>query len=221
VTPDGRRAVAEVLRASSIDIAPVRLPGPTELDRSTAELLALSYEEGRASGWREGHRAGRDEAADFAAQVGGALERALDRYGSVCADTRHQLADHLVELAEALVEGVLGHLPDTATAGMLDRLRAALTVIDDGPLTVHVHPSTLELMQPALTMRAGGHPLTCRPDGALAPGEMVVEGPWAFAELTWPRLLDAARSTLRELQDAGCDATFDHDPADRATGSAS
>ena len=86
---------------------------------------------------------------------------------------------------------------------MLDRLRGALEMIEDGPLTVVVHPSTLEMMQPALAMRAGGHPLECRGDARLAPGEVVVEGPWAFAELTWPRLLDAARLALRELRDTG------------------
>jgi hypothetical protein len=217
--------VAEILRAASIGLAPVRLPGPTDIDHSTAELAAQSYQEGHAAGWREGHRDGRAEAADFAADINGALDRAVARYREVCADTRSQLADHLVELAEALVEGVLGHLPDTATQGMLDRLRATLGVIEDGPLTVTVHPSALELMQPALALRAGGHPIECQADARLAPGEMVVEGPWAFAELTWPRLLDAARTALRELQDAATDATFVHpedpdSPADTYDGGA-
>ena len=191
--------MAEILRSPSFGQAAVRLPGPSEVDRTTSDVIAAAYEQGRADGWRDGERAGRAAATDFA----GAVEHALAGYAQACAATRAELSDHLVELAEALVEGVLGHRPDTATLGMLDRLRGALEMIEDGPLTVVVHPSTLEMMQPALAMRAGGHPLECRDDARLAPGEVVVEGPWAFAELTWPRLLDAARLALRELRDTG------------------
>ena len=206
--------VAEVLRAPLFDRAPVRLPGPGEMDQGTADVIAAAFAEGHAAGWREGHRDGRAEAADFAGGMLGAVERSLVGYAQACADTRAQLADHLVELAQALVEGVLGHLPDTATHGMLGRLHRALELLDDGPLTAVVHPSTLELMEPALALRPGGEPLQCRADPRLSPGEIVIEGTWAFAELTWPRLVEAARTALTELEDAGGrGGQQDEDPA--------
>jgi len=198
--------VAEVLRAPLFDRAPVRLPGPGEIDQGTADVMAAAWQEGHAAGWREGHRDGRAEAADFAGSMLAAVEQAVAGYAATCTETRGQLADHLVDLAQALVEGVLGHLPDTATQGMLGRLHQALELLDDGPLVAVVHPSTLELMEPALQLKPGGQPLTCRPDPRLAPGEIVIEGPWAFAELTWPRLVDAARTALSELQDDADDA---------------
>jgi len=111
--------MAEVLRSPSFGQAAVRLPGPSEVDRTTSDVIAAAYEQGRADGWRDGHRDGRAAATDFA----GAVDQALAGYAEMCAATRVELADHLVELAEALVEGVLGHRPDTATQGMLDRLR--------------------------------------------------------------------------------------------------
>lgn len=203
--------MAEILRAPLFDRAPVRLPGPTDMDPGTADVVATAWQEGHTAGWREGHRDGRAEAADFADRIGAAVDRALAGYAAACAEARAQLADHVVDLAEALVEGVLGHLPDTATQGILNRLHHALELIEDGPLTAVVHPSSLELMQPALDLRAGGHPIALRADDRLAPGEMVVEGPWATAELTWPRLVEAARTALTELRDAEHDATFEHD----------
>lgn len=202
--------MAEILRAPRFGQA-VRLPGPTDLDPGTADVIAAAWQEGHTAGWREGHRDGRGEAADFAAGVLAAVDHGVAGYAAACAEARTQLADHLVELAEALVEGVLGHLPDTATQGMLGRLHHALELIEDGPLTAVVHPSTLELMQPALDLKPGGHPMQLRPDPRLAPGELVIEGPWAFAELTWPRLVEAARTALTEIRDADQDRAFDHD----------
>ncbi len=211
--------MAEVLRAPLFGPS-VRLPGPTDLDPGTADVVATAWHEGHTAGWREGHRDGRAEAADFANQVGGAVERALAGYADTCAQARMQLADHLVELAEALVEGVLGHLPDTATQGILGRLHHALELIEDGPLTVLVHPSSLELMQPALALRPGGHTLTLRADERLAPGELVIEGPWAYAEMTWPRLVEAARTALSELRDADHDEPLDHTASPELPGGA-
>lgn len=202
--------MAEILRAPRFGQA-VRLPGPTDLDPGTADVIAAAWQEGHTAGWREGHRDGRGEAADFAAGVRAAVDHGVAAYAAACAEARTQLADHLVELAEALVEGVLGHLPDTATQGMLGRLHHALELIEDGPLTAVVHPSTLELMQPALDLKPGGEPMQLRPDPRLAPGELVIEGPWAFAELTWPRLVEAARTALTEIRDADQDRAFAHD----------
>lgn len=203
--------MAEILRAPLFGLSPVRLPGPTELDADTAEVAANAWEEGHTAGWREGHRDGRAEAADFAAQISSAVDRAIVGYAATCVEVRQQLADHLVELAEALVEGVLGHLPDTATQGVLGRLHHALEIIEDGPLTVLVHPSSMELMQPALDLRPGGQALTLRADDRLAPGELVIEGPWAYADLTWPRLVEAARTALTELGDGDGDVSVGHE----------
>lgn len=200
--------MAEVLRAPLFDIAPVRLRGPTEMGVDAAAALDSSWQDGHLAGWHEGRAAGRAEVAEFAAQMAAAVDRAVIGYAATCAQTRAELGTSLVDLAQALVEGVLGHLPDTATKGVLERLQAALELIEDGPLTVLVHPSTMELLEPVLEMRAGGHPVQPRADARLAPGELVIEGPWVFAELTWPRLLDAARTTLTEMRDADQDESF-------------
>lgn len=213
--------MAEILRAPLFDVAPVRLPGPGGMDPGTADVIATAWQEGHTTGWREGHRDGRAEAADFADRIGAAVDRAVAGYAAASADARAQLADHVVDLAEALVEGVLGHLPDTATQGIFNRLHHALELIEDGPLTAVVHPSSMELMQPALDLRPGGQPLTLRADDRLAPGEMVIEGPWASAEMTWPRLVEAARTALTELRDASDDLTFEHDDRPGLPGGAS
>ena len=200
--------MAEILRAPAFGPAAVRLPGPGEVDCTTADVIAAAFQEGHAAGWREGHRDGRAEAADFAREISGAVDRALAGYAHACVDTRAELSSHLVKLAGALVEGVLGRRPDAAIEGMLGRLHAALELIEDSPLTVVVHPSALELIRPALALRSGA-PIECRADARLATGELVIEGPWAFAELTWPRLLEAAGTALCELQDADADSSAD------------
>jgi len=40
-------------------------------------------------------------------------------------------------------------------------------------------------------------------DSSLAWGEARVDGEWAIAELTWPRLMEAARAAVLELESAG------------------
>jgi hypothetical protein len=52
-------------------------------------------------------------------------------------------------------------------------------------------------------------PIEARADARLRPGEARIEGPWASAELTWPKLVAAAREALAELavDQADADAT--------------
>lgn len=201
--------MAEILRAPTLDRSPVRLPGPDDIAPETVAVMNEAWQQGYDAGWQQGRLAGRAELGDFVVDLNAAVDRAIAGYAATCAATRKELSTHLLDLAQALVEGVLGHLPDTATQNVLGRLEAALELIEDGPLTVLVHPSTLDLLDPVLELRAGGQPLQRRADDRLAPGELVIEGPWAFAELTWPRLLDAARTALTELQDASNDTVFD------------
>lgn len=201
--------MAEILRAPTLDRSPVRLPGPDDIAPETVAVMNEAWQQGYDAGWQQGRLAGRAELGDFVVDLNAAVDRAIAGYAATCTATRNELSTHLLDLAQALVEGVLGHLPDTATQGVLGRLEAALELIEDGPLTVLVHPSTMDMLDPVLELRAGGQPLQRRADDRLAPGELVIEGPWAFAELTWPRLLDAARTALTELQDASNDTVFD------------
>jgi flagellar biosynthesis/type III secretory pathway protein FliH len=201
--------VAEVLRAPSFAPTPVRLPGPGERDPDLSHAFESSWREGHDAGWRDGFAAGRAELSGVAANLAATVESMADAYRRTCAQAKAALAGSLVDLAEELVTGVLGHRPDAATAGLVERLGNALALIDDGPLTIVVHPSTLEVIVPVLDASVATMPIEARADARLRPGEARIEGPWASAELTWPKLVAAAREALAELavDQADADAT--------------
>jgi len=200
--------VAEVLRGPAFASTPVRLPGPGERDPELTNSLETSWREGHDSGWREGFAAGRADLNGVAANLANTVEAMADAYRRTCAQAKAALAASLIEIAEDLVIGVLGHRPDAATAGLVERLGNALALIDDGPLTIVVHPSTLEVITPVLDSSVSTMPIEARADERLRPGEARIEGPWASAELTWPKLVEAARQALAELAIDRADAAM-------------
>ena len=194
--------MSEVLRGPSVALDAIRIPGPGGRDVNDAAALDDAWRAGYEAGQLEGRHAGRSDVGEFAATIAARFDDALSRYEHTCASVRSDLAGQVTDLAAALVEAVLGHAPDAAIAGMIDRLDASLQYIDDAPLALAVHPDTIEMIAPALAGRAGGPTIELHADDRLALGELVIEGPWAYAELTWPRLIAAAREALAELDDA-------------------
>jgi Flagellar assembly protein FliH len=193
--------MSEVLRGPDVAVAPIRLPGPGGRDANDAAALDDAWRAGYDAGQLEGRHAGRRDVGEFASTMAARFDDALARYEQTCAGVRAELAGQVTDLAAALVEAVLGHAPDAAVSGMIDRLYTSLQYIDDAPLALAVHPDTIEMISPALAARAGGPTIELHADDRLALGELVIEGPWAYAELTWPRLIAAAREALAELDD--------------------
>jgi flagellar biosynthesis/type III secretory pathway protein FliH len=146
-----------------------------------------AYERGYGDGLRDGRR---DAGAMVEATAGG-LRDALEASASHLAELRLVQAEALVGTAIEIAEAVLGAAPPVDRAVLTERLRRALTALDDDPLTVYLHPGDREVFGEALTARFG---VVTADDPSLAPGEARVAGPWARADLT----REAALSVIRE-----------------------
>jgi flagellar biosynthesis/type III secretory pathway protein FliH len=109
-------------------------------------------------------------------------------------DARRALLTRVMDVAELMVTTVLRHQPDTATAGLLVRVREALDGLDPGPVELAVHPdleaSVLELLHREPL------PATVTADAGLALGEFRIATEWASADATWQHYLDAAREAV-------------------------
>jgi hypothetical protein len=96
---------------------------------------------------------------------------------------------------------VLGHDPELAGRGLIQRLTAAIDRLDDAPLVIAVHPDARDEIALLVSVVGVGVPIgDVVGDSRLAWGEARVDGEWASAALTWPRLIAATREAVLELE---------------------
>lgn len=170
---------------------PLGAPEPS-LDAFTQarveEAAAAAYERGMT----DGAAGARAEITAASARITAALQSACTSVTAELQGLRAAQATADVELALAIAETILGQEPSQGAGVLLERVRAALSRLDDPGLTVHIHPADAGTVAEALRTEAA---VTVTHDSALAPGEARITGQWARAELT----RDAAWETVRTV----------------------
>lgn len=186
--------MSRLLHAPAVGDAARRLDAPAPvLDQATRELLARTEADAFARGRAEGERAAQQATAAAAERAAQAMADAVSAVAvQLRADATARAAD-VVDVARRLAEAVLDHELTAGGTALLDRVRAAVDVLDHGPFTVHVAATDHGLLADH------GHALpagtSVEVDDRLAPGEARITGPWSGADLT----LDAVLGSLLEV----------------------
>lgn len=188
--------MSRLLTAPAV-VAPARSLGapPPALDAGSRALIEAAAAEAYERGVADGRAAGLAEARAEVQRAVGGLVAAVQQAAAEAQALRAAAADGDVRLARAIAEAVIGRTPHDGGAALLDRVREALTLLDDRPLVVRANPGDVDLLADGLRGLGG---LTVEPDATLAPGEAHVAGQWGRAELTRA----AAWERLREVLDA-------------------
>jgi flagellar biosynthesis/type III secretory pathway protein FliH len=198
--------MAEVLQATALQPRAVRVPAPGDLDPLLADAMHAAYEEGHVAGFARGRDVGRAELEVVADQLATRLAAAVAAFPAACVEARAALRYEFTEVAEIMLEAVLGHDLDLAGRGLVNRLAGAIERLDDAPLTISVHPGARDEIAALVAVAGVGVPIgDVVADDNLAWGEARIDGEWARAELTWPRLIEAARVAVLELDAEGSD----------------
>lgn len=156
--------------------------GPDQgLPEAVQALVAAAAREAFDRGRREGIEAGTAGAARQAAALAGPVAEAIEGGIEHLRSLRDAEHAELLELAAAIARAVTGGELNAGGPQLLQDVAAALDALDDAPLVVVVHPRDLQLLVGGLTGRPG---ISVVEDATLEPGEALVRGPWAVAELT-------------------------------------
>lgn len=185
--------MSRVLRDAHLGLhpRPVGVPAaslPDDLRELLEAEARAAYERGRREGAEEARAAARADGERLASAVREAFARGLE----ALAQRRREEVRELLEMAVEIARHVLGREPGPAGRELVERVRAALEAVDDGPLELAAHPSDHEVLRSALA----GEPVEVRADPSLAPGEVVLRGPWSVAELTREAAWAAVREAL-------------------------
>ena len=118
--------MAEVLQATALQPAPVRVPAPGDLDPLLTDAMHAAYEQGHVAGFERGRAVGRAELEVVANQLATRITAAVVNFPAACVQARQALRYDLGEVAEVLLAGVLGHDVDLAGRGLIERLTGAI-----------------------------------------------------------------------------------------------
>lgn len=183
----------EILRLTVDDrVRTLREPGAV-LDAATRAVLEAAVGQARAEAYRDGEAAGRASAVDAAEAAADTVRRALS---DVLVELRAQVVQatecNLV-FATEIATAVLERVPPDDALSVLDRVRRAVDVLDDRPLTVRLHPDDAASLAAADT-----EGLDLVADPSLRRGDARVVGAHSGAELTRTAMVAAAASVLSE-----------------------
>lgn len=180
-----------------VDAAATRSLGVDELavDPATAGVIERAVADAREQARREGVAEGRAQAEQELRALGAAVRGAVDELRFELAAERERVATASLELARAAATAVLDRTPPDDALAVLQRLRAALDLLDDAPLTVRLHPD-----DHAVVADVAGDldQVELVADPRLGRGEATVAGPSSGAQLTRTALLEAALAALAE-----------------------
>lgn len=183
--------MTRLLHAPVVDSSTRRLDAPAlALDQATRDLVARAesdaYARGRADGAQDAAEASRTAAARATTALEVAVEQAHQHLQEACLAQ----AQEVVTVARQLAEAVLGQELQAGGPALIDRVLAAVDVLDHGPFEVRMAPVDHDQLSEC---RLPGD-TTLVADAALKPGEARIVGPWSEADLT----LGAVLETLAE-----------------------
>lgn len=187
--------MSEVIRQPRLE------PDPLSLGRTAAPVLdadlAEMIEEASSLAYRRGLEEGVERGrSDALASDRTLIEGLTAGVEEAIVGLRRHYAEAMVEMACDIAEIMFDATPYQGGPILANRLEEALRVVDDRPLSVRLNRADLEGLGVALTERSG---VTALADPSLRPGEAVVEGNWARAEIT----REAIRTAVKEVLDAG------------------
>ncbi len=186
--------MTRLLHAPAVDTATRRLDPPVRtLDEATRELLARAEADAYARGRADGAQDAADAARTAAAQAGAALDAALVATRQQVQETALARTQDVVDVGRRLAEVVLGHELQAGGAALVERVLAAVDVLDHGPFEVQVAP--VDHDQLAGCRLPGDTSLVADP--TLQPGEARITGPWSQADLTLDAILDTLAEDVR------------------------
>lgn len=184
----------EVLRVAIDDGAPRVLVGPSAvLDPATAAVLDRALAEATAAAYREGEAAGRLAAVEDARAAAARLHEALAGILAELDERRREATRASLELARLAACAVLDRTPPDDACAVLERVRAALDVLDEEPVQALVHPTDA----PGLAAGADRR-IEVVADPTVAPGDVRLRGRTCGAELTRAAMVEAALEVLGE-----------------------
>ena len=125
----------------------------------------------------------------MAASATAAVEGAVHRVAEALHADAATRADEVVALARRLAGAILDRELSEGGAALLDRVRAAVDVLDHGPFTVHLAEVDAAVLDGHEASLPAGTDVAVDP--RLAPGEARVTGHWSGADLTRDAMLDA------------------------------
>lgn len=187
--------MAEVLHLDD-DPSSVRAlaaPGAV-LDPATAQVLEQAVAEAEERGRRDGERAGREAAAAEVARAVTAVTDALEHVTRELTDARVLAAATNLDAVRTVAEAVLGRTPPAEALEVLDRVRAAVDLLDADRMEVRLHPIDHQVLDDAVD----DDRLQLVADPKVAQGDAVVGTSVAGARLTRAALLEAALRAVTE-----------------------
>lgn len=195
---------------SRVLTAPVVTAEPRPLDSGTPRFdpeATAAIEQARREAYARGHADGAASAVENAhreaARVLSALREQLEPLAEQLEAVRRARAEVDVELALAIAEAVVGVAPAPDAAELGNRLRDALSVLDEPHVTVRLHPDDEPLVRRlvAAIEERGLAELSLVSDTSVPPGEARVSGRWARANVGRQSALSAVRAMIGEVQD--------------------
>lgn len=164
-------------------------PSRHALSALLGDAEAEAYERGLAEGLARGRREADGAIRALAERIEAAVEGACREIRS----RREAEVEQMVQTALDVAEFVIGHEPGCEASVLVDRIHAALTAVDDAPLTLSVSPVDRAAVAEAAADLAG---LEVTEDPRLGPGEARITGPWATVDMTHAAILGAVREAL-------------------------
>ena len=188
--------MAEVLEVD-VDAGASRALGVDELalDPATTRMLEQAVADAHERGRREGEQQGRAAVSEQLAQLGAAVRADVEALRADLAAQREEATRASLELARAAATAVLDATPPDDALALLDRVAAAIELLDDDPLRVSLHPEDHATVTEAVGEIDGVELVA---DRRMRRGEASVTGPSAGAEVTRQALLTAALDALGE-----------------------
>ena len=188
--------MAEVLQVD-VDAGASRTLGVDELalDPATTRIVERAVAEAHERGRRDGEQQGRAAVSEQLAQLGSTVQSVVEAVRAELAAQRQEATRASLELARAAASAVLDATPPDDALALLERVRAAIELLDDDPLRVRLHPEDHAVVTEAADGLDGVELVA---DQRVQRGEATVTGPSAGAELTRDALLTAALEALGE-----------------------
>jgi flagellar biosynthesis/type III secretory pathway protein FliH len=172
--------LSRLLTSPGVEVEARTLGAP---DPALDTAARAAMEHAVAEAYARGRRDGAAEAGAAVDQAAGRVVAALQRAD---ADLRAVAAAADVALARAIAGAVVDREPSDDGAALLARVGAALAALDDEAVVVHLSPAEAPVLRDAVARQAAavGAPVEVVADAAVPPGEALLAGRWARADLT-------------------------------------
>lgn len=159
------------------------------VDGEISAIIERSESEAYQQGLRDGAASARAELTSTAQRI----ESALRAAATESAVLRSSVITEALEAALAVAEYVMGVAPVTDAASLADRIRQAISDLDDEAIVVGVNPADWEAVSGLLQLPPH---ITIDRDPTLASGEARLRGTWSSIDMTRQAAMAIAREVL-------------------------